>query len=213
MLRFFAPLDIPNFKQANVPDVHSTSLQLQRRIINLESQVEQLKASEGLSLLKIKQLKDEIYDYKDRLAKTQKENATLLTELTLIKKQKQPLPASQQNLQSTSNNAGSRDTRLNVFRSNQQSKRIDLFPRSSVTAINNNASLTSSDKPFIRRSNSVANLNTQQKQQANNFTDDFHIHSTFNNKELSLNQKFELPSRMVNTLYERTSRGEEFTFL
>uniref|UniRef100_A0A914N5T5 Uncharacterized protein n=1 Tax=Meloidogyne incognita TaxID=6306 RepID=A0A914N5T5_MELIC len=33
------PLVIPNFKQPNAPDVHNTSLQLQRRIINLESQV------------------------------------------------------------------------------------------------------------------------------------------------------------------------------
>nr|CAD2167789.1 unnamed protein product [Meloidogyne enterolobii] len=90
-------------------------------------------------------------------------------------KQKQPLSGSRQNLQSTSNNAGSRDTRLNVFRSNQQSKQIDILPRNLVTAINNNASLTSSDKPFIRRSNSVVNLNTQQKQHANNFTDDSHI--------------------------------------
>ena len=112
-------------------------------------------------------------------------------------KQKQLLSASRQNLQSTSNNAGSRDTRLNVFRSNQQSKRIDLFPRNSVTAFNYNSSSTLSDKPFIRRSNSVVNLNTQQKQHANNFTDDSHIHSTFNNLDLSLNQKFELPSRMV----------------
>nr|CAD2167790.1 unnamed protein product [Meloidogyne enterolobii] len=54
------PLVIPNFKQPNAPDVHNTSLQLQRRIINLESQVEQLKTSESLLLLKIKQLKDEI---------------------------------------------------------------------------------------------------------------------------------------------------------
>uniref|UniRef100_A0A914N0X5 Uncharacterized protein n=1 Tax=Meloidogyne incognita TaxID=6306 RepID=A0A914N0X5_MELIC len=115
-----------------------------------------------------------VYDYKDRLAKTQKENATLRTELNLMK-QKQVLSASRQNLQSTSNNAGSRDTRLNVFRSNQQSKRIDLFPRNSVTAFNYNSSSTLSDKPFIRRSNSVVNLNTQQKQHANNFTDDSHI--------------------------------------
>uniref|UniRef100_A0A914N7Y3 Uncharacterized protein n=1 Tax=Meloidogyne incognita TaxID=6306 RepID=A0A914N7Y3_MELIC len=39
-----------------------------------------------------------------------------------------------------------------------------------------------------------------------------HAYSTFNNLDASLNQKFELPSEMVNTMYKLTNRGREYTF-
>uniref|UniRef100_A0A915MBA4 Uncharacterized protein n=1 Tax=Meloidogyne javanica TaxID=6303 RepID=A0A915MBA4_MELJA len=36
--------------------------------------------------------------------------------------------------------------------------------------------------------------------------------SKFNNMDISLNKKFELPFEMVNTMYKLTNRGKEFTF-
>ncbi|CAK5038697.1 unnamed protein product [Meloidogyne enterolobii] len=128
-----------------------------------------------------------------------------------MKKEKQQLAASQINLQKNknetykTNSSVSRDTQLNVFRLNQHSSRIDSFPKNSVSKLNNNTTSTSSDKTFIRRSNSVASLNTRYKQHANNSTEEPvnlvpapSNHTTFNNTELSLNQQFHLPSEMEN---------------
>nr|CAD2159437.1 unnamed protein product [Meloidogyne enterolobii] len=39
-----------------------------------------------------------------------------------------------------------------------------------------------------------------------------HAYSTFNNLDTCLNQKFELPSEMVNTMYKLTERGKSYTF-
>ncbi|CAK5014609.1 unnamed protein product [Meloidogyne enterolobii] len=67
------PLEIPNFKQPNAPTVQSNSQQLELRINELETQVEQLKANDGLSLLKIKGLEEELDVRENELARAQRE--------------------------------------------------------------------------------------------------------------------------------------------
>uniref|UniRef100_A0A914L4X3 Uncharacterized protein n=1 Tax=Meloidogyne incognita TaxID=6306 RepID=A0A914L4X3_MELIC len=150
----FAPLEIPNFKQPNTPTVQSNSQKLQHRITELETQVEQLKANDGLSLLKIKSLEDELICRENELARAQQENISLRSELNLIKKQNKPFAASQYDLQKNKNETHktnfsvSRDTQLKVFRSNQRSSRLDSLPKNSVSTFNNNT-------------NSVTSLSTQ----------------------------------------------------
>uniref|UniRef100_A0A915NG45 Uncharacterized protein n=1 Tax=Meloidogyne javanica TaxID=6303 RepID=A0A915NG45_MELJA len=172
-----------------------------------------------------KELEDELICRENELAGAQQENTSLRSELSLMKRQNQPFPASQYNLQKNKNETHktnfsvSRDTQLNVFRSTQRSSRLDSLPKNSVSTFNNNTTSTSSDKTFLRRSNSVTSLNTQYKQQANNSTEEPENlfpaprnHTTFNNMELSLNQQFDLPSKMVRTKYQRTSHGKQYTF-
>uniref|UniRef100_A0A914KW03 Uncharacterized protein n=2 Tax=Meloidogyne TaxID=189290 RepID=A0A914KW03_MELIC len=61
--------------------------------------------------------------------------------------------------------------------------------------------------------------NTEQENPCPQFVDESlnlfpsHTNSTFNNMEIpSLNQKFELPLEMVNTMYKLSDRGKEYTF-
>ncbi|CAK5040197.1 unnamed protein product [Meloidogyne enterolobii] len=226
-------------------------------IKHLELQLEKLRTKDLLSSqklselrIKIKELEGEvnvreksfkenivkINNYRDQLARTQQENSNLRTKLTLMKAEKekqQSEAASQQTLQRT-NQAGPRNTLMNVFRANQLSNRMD-------TSLINSSSFFSSSSS-IRRNNSFSFSNAQHQQQSNilrnnqsftnggqnmqsaprvRFADDpinlfpassNRSMSSTTSEEISLNKRFELPSEMIYTAYQMTERGKEHTF-
>ncbi|CAK5016273.1 unnamed protein product [Meloidogyne enterolobii] len=226
-------------------------------IKHLELQLEKLRTKDLLSSqklselrIKIKELEGEvnvreksfkenivkINNYRDQLARTQQENSNLRTKLTLMKAEKekqQSEAASQQTLQ-RANQAGPRNTLMNVFRANQLSSRMD-------TSLHNSSSFCSSSSAF-RRNNSFSFSNNQHQQQSNilrnnqsftnggqniqsaprvHFADDpinlfpassNRSMSSTTSEEISLNKRFELPSEMIYTAYQMTERGKEHTF-